>query len=285
MIKKVGFILLLQLFSLQILFAASVVIGSLPVEKNPNIAFGMPQSSTPQDDVLISRPQYVLSWNKLTHQPNWAAWKLSMRDFGSIERPSSFKTDPDLKELQKVDKTIHGVVPGDYHLSCFDRGHQVPSADRHQSDEDILATFYMTNMVPQTAYLNRGLWSHLETFERILVKKQNKTLYLIAGPIFDQELGAIGPDNDIKIPSKNFKIILIVDSVTNKIESTISVILPNITSKKTPPTDRETLCDDSTSITFSNAQQGESINFDDWKEFQAPVSEIEKSSGLHFRFD
>jgi DNA/RNA endonuclease G (NUC1) len=116
--------------------------------------------------------------------------------------------------------------------SCFDRGHQVPSADRDLSTDQNQLTFLMSNMIPQTANLNRFVWEHLESYIRDLVTNQGKKVYIIAGPIYDEDFGHIGPNNDIPVPSKNFKVLIVLDQnqdIKDIDASTqiISVIMPN----------------------------------------------------------
>lgn len=44
----------------------------------------------------------------------------------------------------------------------YDRGHQLPSADRLCDDEANVATFYSTNITPQIDVMNQGIWQKLE---------------------------------------------------------------------------------------------------------------------------
>src|SRR5437763_464390 len=66
---------------------------------NRNIKFGMPAEATAdpknRDNYLISRDQYVLSYNDKTKTPNWVCWHLTAKDIGHIPR-GPFQPDPDL---------------------------------------------------------------------------------------------------------------------------------------------------------------------------------------------
>ena len=124
------------------------------------------------------------------------------------------------------------------------------SGDHTSTPEDNEATFMMSNMIPQTAYLNRVIWEHLESHTRDLVKQENKIIYVVAGPIYDQDFGAIGPAQDIPIPSKNFKMLLVLDRdvpVTQILRSAavVSVIMPNVLADGTEPTNQALLCSQS----------------------------------------
>ncbi len=249
------------------------------LELNSNIDLGIPQATDTQADIIISRKQYVLSWNYLTHNVNWAAWKLQDKDLGKAKR-SNFASDPDLKKYLTEKQLSFVISTNDYTGSCFNRGHVVPSADRNSTPEENRTTFYMSNMTPQTAWLNQTSWGHLENVERDLAKS-GKTLYIYSGPIYDNERGGIGPRADIKIPSKFFKIIVILDSdkelTVDKNTQMIVVIMPNKTSANTwPDEDRKTLCDDSKKLPSRPA------NLNDWKDYQTTLEDVEEQSGLRF---
>ena len=201
-------ITILALFFFQPSFAKVETTLGLPINQNPNLLLKVPLTDAPE--IILSREQYILSYNKFRRSPNWVAWKLESTQIGKSGRSNNFETDNDLENyLIQSSAPTRAVGPSDYKNSCFDRGHQIPSADRTDSLSNNEATFLMSNMIPQTSYLNRIIWEHLERHSRDLVQKQHKKLFIIAGPLYDKELGNIGPQKDIPIPSKNFKIIFI----------------------------------------------------------------------------
>ena len=197
---------------------------------------------------------------------------------GRVKRTNVFLTD-DILENYLASFSEHAVLPTDFYESCFDRGHQVPSADRNDSVENNQATFVMSNMLPQTAFLNRVIWEHLESYTRDLVVNKAKKVYVVAGPIYDENFGMIGPDKDIPVPSKNFKIIYILEANQtardiNTNTPTISVIMPNILkSGKKPLQDLQELCSSSTHTLLAAPK-------DDWKKYQTSIAEIEKEAGI-----
>ena len=131
-------------------------------------------------------------------------------------------------------------------------------------------------MIPQTPYLNRVIWEHLESKTREIVKG-GKKVFIIAGPVYDKNFGAIGPKKDIVIPSKNFKIIFILNpnegaEQINRNTPHISVLMPNVLKTGEAPLDNmKELC---------NPDPGSSTNKDDWKKYQTSIEDIEKISGL-----
>jgi endonuclease G len=275
-------VFLIQLISLATF--ATEVIGTVPLSRNENI-FSMPKEEKntflPEADseIIISREQYVLSYNKNRRLLNWAEWRIEESDLGKITRTNKFAVDQELDDHLSKSRQ-HAVTLNDYKGSCFDRGHQVPSADRTSSVENNEMTFVLSNMVPQTHYLNRVIWRNFENYARSLVNKQNKKVYVIAGPIYDEDYGKIGVNHDIPVPSKNFKVLIVMDknqsiNDVNANAQTIAVIMPNkLKSGKKPFEDINELCHDEipdgTNLPVSN----------DWRQYQTTVAEVERLSGL-----
>ena len=74
------------------------------------------------------------------------------------------------------------VFPRDYSGAGFDRGHLCPHGDRAGSPEASRATFAMTNMIPQAPNVNQGAWADMEDYLRHPVAKEDRRLYIAAGP-------------------------------------------------------------------------------------------------------
>lgn len=282
-IKKLTIIFGLQFWLISAVFSATaqvVVLGTVPLDRNQNIS-SMPLNLKHVPEILISRDQYLISYNSKHRLLNWAAWKIESTDLGHIGRTNSFAVDQDLENyLSKFSQ--HAVTPADYIDSCFDRGHQVPSADRDDSVDNNQMSFLMSNMIPQTAYLNRVIWEHLEQYTRDLILNQGKKVYIVAGPIFDQDFGRMGTNNDIPVPSKDFKVIVILDKNQtirdiNSKTQIISVIMPNILkSGKKPFEDKAELCSNK-SLAAGN---GAVASATDWEQYQTTLAEVERVSGF-----
>ncbi|MBL7974799.1 MAG: DNA/RNA non-specific endonuclease [Candidatus Kapabacteria bacterium] len=221
---------------------------------NPDIhvALGTPTDNTPDDEHLLKRAQYVLSYNPDKHNPNWVSWNLSAYWYGDAERhKGQFMPDPELP------RSIYHVTHRDYTGSGFDRGHMVRSEERTRNDEDNTSTFYTTNLLPQYHELNAGPWLKLEDFCQYLCKRKSKELYVIAGPIYSQDLGTIG--NDVVVPSECFKIVVILEKGQglkdiNQNTRIIAVRMPNRTD-------------------IANEQ---------WRTYETTVRDIEKATGYNF---
>ena len=212
---------------------------------NPNAPLGLIPGSEQDRSVLISRPEYLLSWNPALREINWASWVLTAADMGRTGR-SGYKLDKEL-EARLIEDGLHAVDPLEYSTSCLDIGHQVPSADRNASFKANASVFSMSNMLPQTAFLNRILWENLEAETRALATRLPKNrLWILAGPIFSLQKNQafIGTHSDIAFPAANFKIVVdLGPSKNSQPKLFAAVIMPNVTSKGTDPIeDRETTC-------------------------------------------
>ncbi len=253
-----------------------IVLGNVPLNQNTNLLETIPSTDNPE--IIISKDQYVISYNKTRRAPNWVAWKLEANQMGHTGRTNNFAQDAELEHYLTLSSSgQHAVTPAEFKGSCFDRGHQVPSADRTSTPEDNQATFLMSNMIPQTPYLNRVIWEHLEQYTRDLVLTQGKKVYIIAGPIYDEDFGAIGPLNDIPVPSKDFKVILVLDanqtpSDIDQNTPVIAVVMPNTLQDGSKPlVNKGNLC---------NSALVEKGSADDWQKYKTTVSAIEKMSGI-----
>lgn len=251
------------------------VIGSVPLKQNDNVSI-LP--TTRNSEILISRKQYLISYNQTRRAPNYVEWKVEADQLGRVKRTNRFQEDPDLEDYLSRHDGGHAVIPSDYKDSCFDRGHQVPSGDRTDTEENNATTFDMSNMLPQTPHLNRVIWEHLETYTRKLVSEQGKKVYIIAGPIYDADFGAIGPRKDIPVPSKNFKIVFILNENQNASDidnSTpyIAVIMPNTLQNGQKPVANTPNCG-------GGMREGSGGSRDDWQQYKTTIQDIEQQAGI-----
>jgi endonuclease G len=185
---------------------------------NPSGAVHDPAEPT---NYLIERPQYALSYNRDHGIPNWVSWQLTKKDLGDTKRSPTFTADTTLPD------TWFRATLDDYTGTGYDRGHMCPSADRTATAKDNLATFILTNVVPQAPNNNRGTWEQLESFSRTLVNKGH-VLYIIAGG--DGENGTIA-NGKILVPRYTWKIIVVMpkgQSDIARITATTTVIAVRI---------------------------------------------------------
>ena len=184
------------------------------------------------DNYLLARPQYTMSYNHSRGGSNWVAWHIDMQDLGSEGRSNNFRPDPDLPRDWQI-------TPTDYRSSGYDRGHVCPSGDRTGSSEDNSATFYMSNMLPQTAELNREVWGDFENALRSIVRQGNE-IYVVAGGSGEKE--RIG-GGKVAVPKICWKVALILPAGKNDLSRinaqtrVITVAMPNVADKKLADSD------------------------------------------------
>ncbi|HIT47535.1 MAG TPA: DNA/RNA non-specific endonuclease [Candidatus Cryptobacteroides merdipullorum] len=102
----------------------------------------------------------------------WVAYPLNRGLIGSGGRTDEWGYDP------KVPARYQPVLFRGYD-GGYDRGHQLPSADRYGSGINE-TTFYFTNMTPQLGSLNQKKWADLETQIRNWSYSLD-TLYVVTG--------------------------------------------------------------------------------------------------------
>ena len=130
---------------------------------------------------LIIHAGYVIQFNEEHKTPNWTLNEITPAQIQprepSLRRPSSFKVD----SLLDADKQARH---GDYSNSGFDRGHFTPAADFTQDQNLKDATFFVTNIGPQTPDLNQRVWRILEEEIRALVLDSAATAHVFTGAIY-----------------------------------------------------------------------------------------------------
>ena len=220
-----------RLFFLLVLFSIfSFVIFS----ENTPLYLGNPSGAEPSpetpENYLMEKPQYTLSYNASTLNPNWVAWHLCSGDLGNAGRGDNFRPDTELPE------GWYAVRKNDYKFPAygFDRGHICPSADRTATTEDNSMTFLMTNMVPQAPDNNRIVWVALEKYEREAVL-QGKEAYIFAGPLgkggtgdkgYFEEIPVRAKDGSalaITVPAYTWKILLILPEGENDLDRIVEL--------------------------------------------------------------
>lgn len=207
-----------------------------------------------EDNFLILKKQFALSYNNRKHIANWVSWELSKTWLGTTPRQDDFRPDTSLPP------TWYKTVYNDYTNTGFDRGHLCPSADRTATLEDNSTTFLMTNIVPQAPKLNRESWAFFEDYCRMILDKGYKA-YIISGTLGIGGTGNNGFSNTIKnnvaVPKHLYKIALFVK------EGAETFTNAKVIAIKVPNSDPET----------------DNVN---WLNFVTSVSEIESSSNCVF---
>jgi endonuclease G len=222
----------IRLGVLPALLLAAAAVADPGGRPNPNVRFGMPAPAKAdpgdREAYLVERPQYTLSYNAKFRRPNWVSWRLSRQDLGHAQR-GAFEPDPLLP------RGFPRVITQNYSGSGFDRGHMCPAQDRSATQRGMDATFFTTNVVPQSPNCNQKAWERLETYCRDLAH-EGKTLFIVCGPAgvggvgLDGRREEIGRGPTIAVPAKVWKVILVLptaDAEPRKNTRVIAVIMPN----------------------------------------------------------
>ncbi len=148
---------------------------------------------------------YSLYWSQGDYLAIWVAYPLNSGYNSSGSRPSKdpWAFDPFLPaSLQPA------IVEGGFGYSGYDRGHQIPSADRYIGNSNA-QTYYATNVTPQLSGFNQKVWVSLENTVRDWSKKAD-TLYVVTGCTIGSGCGSVTDrgGHSITVPSSYYKALL-----------------------------------------------------------------------------
>ena len=204
----------------------TLTINAPPAGEDP-LLLGNPSNATPdvanENNYLMIKPQYSLSYNRSRASANWVGWRLDSTWIGSAPRQDDFRPDTTLPS------GWYQVLDTDYSGSGYDRGHMTPSGDRTRSVPDNSATFLMTNMLPQYGPNNQGSWNDFEIYLRTLANQGNE-LYIFSGGVGN--IGTIAQGR-IVVPQATWKVVLVLPNGNNDLQRvtkstrTIAILVPN----------------------------------------------------------
>lgn len=160
----------------------------------------MAKTSKAVTEQLIAHTGYTVSYNEDWLISNWVAYKMNAQRLESIvERHDNYIPDPAI--------IGHSAENGDYRgIQPYSRGHLVPSRDMRWSVESEQECSYLSNITPQDADLNSGLWNRIEEYVRNNVRNWG-TVYICTGPIVEPGYKTVGA-NHVVVPQKFFKVLL-----------------------------------------------------------------------------
>ncbi len=229
------------------------IIVNGPLAGDDPLLFGNPSMATNnvanENNYLMQKPQYSLSYNRSRAIPNWTAWRLDSTWIGSAN-------DGDFDVDTSLPAGWYRVTPDDYNEPVYDRGHMCPAGDRTRTQPDNTATYLMTNMIPQHPNNNQGPWVDLENYCRTLASQGNE-MYIISGG--QGTLGSIG--NGVVVPAFTWKVVLVLPNGNNDLQRAsakttrvFGVIMPNTAQNQSTP----------------------------WRTFRVTVDHVEALTGYNF---
>lgn len=131
----------------------------------------------------------------------WVAYPLNTALIGTGTRSQDWLPD---QAIPQRDQAI--LYKGFAYGSGYDRGHQIPSADRLTNIAN-QQTFIFTNATPQLHDFNGGIWAELEKLVRTWAKRSD-TLYVVTGIIPGDKTIDDNVGNPVTIPSAYYKAVL-----------------------------------------------------------------------------
>ena len=165
----------------------------------------------------VKTRNYSFIWDYDNLVAPWVAYPLSRWNVGTGSRSDAWGLDPLLDEDKQPVLHFRGYSVGN--SGRYDRGHQLPSADRPnikgadpQKNPNAM-TFYGTNMTPQLNEFNGGIWANLEGKVRSWANESD-TLYVVTGCVIDYKDGETvkyAVDNygkKVTVPTAYYKVVL-----------------------------------------------------------------------------
>ena len=158
---------------------------------------------------------YVVGFCPERMQPVWSAYRVADSDRDvDYKRPLSYHDDMRLSQEHRIGKGTFGKLGGiQLHV-----GHMTPNevVNRQFGRLAQMETFLMSNMSPQYATLNQGVWSDLERAIREIDipfddgNKDKGHVWVIVGPVFGASPASInrGSGKFVQVPEKYFCIVV-----------------------------------------------------------------------------
>ena len=227
-----------------------------------------------RQNYLVEKPQYAISYNDTTKNPNWVSWQLNKSWLADLGRTNRFDTDHTLPSQWDTVKGNGDINNNDIDNrntdgNRYDRGHMIPSGDRTRDPKDNFATYLMSNILPQNPENNQqpqgfepiwssnSWWKGLEFFSRLLAQ-EDRELYIIAGGSGTRAQILSEDDFEINVPERLWKVVLVLDEaglgITDVTANTMAFALdiPNI-----------------------NPVEDEEIEPNSWRDYVISVQELE----------
>ena len=146
---------------------------------------------------------------------------------------------------------------------AYDRGHQIPNADRNGVSAMRTQTYYWTNSTPQLATFNQGIWNTLENQVRAAAPSSD-SLYVVPGPVYQTVGGnetvktftnSTNDDKTLPIPNYYYKVVLKVHRSGGTVTGASAI-----------------------GFWFSH----EAHKDENWQSFAVSVDEVEQKTGFDF---
>lgn len=179
-----------------------------------HLVYGGKKPVVSEKIAFLCKGEFAIGYSR---QRKTAIYVLQFLDPEKLTSPSvidspSFRVDPSIARDEQASLQ-------DYVGSGFDRGHLAPFEDNNHDLQAAINSMMLTNIVPQNASNNRGIWRVLESKTRN--QSLDANLFVITGPIYSDEPEMLA--GRIPIPQKLYKVI-----INTKLKTVESYIIPNM---------------------------------------------------------
>jgi len=216
----------LKLILILFFFYCSAIYSQVQEIHCKHFFYGYPLG-TPKTNDMIIRDIYALSSNDDTKFADWVVYRLDKQTVGGSNKAPErkWKADPWLDDEETLEPNDYNNAPEKLGI---DRGHQAPLAS-FKGSPSCFETNYLSNITPQNAELNRGLWKQLEDRERKLLDSFS-VIYVMTGPLYEKNMQKLpNADEPHVIPSGYWKIICV--PINNKKFEHVAFIFEQVVDK------------------------------------------------------
>ena len=175
---------------------------------------------------------YTLLYDPEMYMSYWVAYPICSDHLGSGRDDQWGVFDPKVPENKQVPLADGSYSVKDEEDKWYDRGHQIPNADRNGIATMQVQTYYPTNITPQRAGFNQGIWMRLEGGVRDAVHAGD-TVYVVTGASFRKKGGSEDINTihtgwhqnymDLKVPNYYWKVLLKVKRSSGGINDACAV--------------------------------------------------------------
>ncbi|MEG4964369.1 DNA/RNA non-specific endonuclease, partial [Microcoleus sp. K4-C2] len=166
--------------------------------KSQHLLFGNPSDARNTTDLdvadknnyLLEKAQFATAYDDSSKTPKWVSWQMNQKWLDATPRSGG-----EFIEDESIPESWGRIVNRDYRSSDYSKGHLLPSSHRTNSEKDNIATFLLTNVVPQHFDNNddfRGdipdspAWTSFDGFLKEITQTDPitgtpKELYVVAG--------------------------------------------------------------------------------------------------------
>lgn len=191
---------------------------------------------------ILVNEGYVVGFCPDRLQPAWSAYRVADADRDvDYERPLMYYDDMRLPEEHRIGKRTFGRLGG----VQLNVGHMSPNEviNRQFGRLAQMETFLMSNMSPQYASLNQGVWLQLETAIREIDDDPDRDhVWVIVGPVFGDQPASIqrGVGRHVPVPEAYFCVIVDPRSYPYDIPSAVDIdwfLIPQDAPRTSSPLD------------------------------------------------